>query len=142
MDQERAGSDRGGFRVLQMKTLATSALTNGSFELVEDVRDDGAGPAPHVHRRSDEAFYVLDGLFTFTRDSEEIDVTTGSVVFIPRGTRHSYRARRAGSRVLILYVPAGGFDEFLRELDGLLAGGMTSAEAMAALNGKYDSDPA
>jgi hypothetical protein len=43
--------------------------------------------------------------------------------------------------VLILYVPAGGFVDSLRELDGLLDAGMTSAEAMNSLAGKYDSDP-
>lgn len=132
----------GGFRVLRMSTLATAHLTGGAFELVEDVRSEGQGPAPHVHKRSDEAFYVLAGRFAFTRGQEEIEASPGSFVFIPRGTRHRYRALEDGSRVLILYVPAGGFDDFLRELDGLLARGLTSADAMAALQGKYDSDPA
>ena len=125
-----------------MRTLATAELTGGAFELVEDVRGEGQGPAPHVHRRSDEAFYVLAGRFTFTRGDDELEARPGSLVFIPKGTRHRYRALEDDSRVLILYLPAGGFDDFLRELDGLLADGLTSAEAMASLTGKYDSDPA
>ena len=76
------------------------------------------------------------------RDDDEIDAGPGSLVFIPRGTRHSYRALEADSRVLIFDVPAGNFDEFLRELDGMLAEGMMGAQAMAALTGRYDSDPA
>ena len=56
-----------GFRVLRMKTLATGKETGGSFELVEDLRNEGEGPAPHIHRNSEEAFYVLEGRFTFTR---------------------------------------------------------------------------
>jgi quercetin dioxygenase-like cupin family protein len=132
----------GEFRVLRMRTLATAAFTAGAFELVEDVRSEGQGPAPHIHRRSDEAFYVLAGRFAFTRGDEELEATPGSLVFIPKETRHGYRALDDESRVLILYVPAGGFDDFLRELDGLLATGLTSAEAMARLRGKYDSDPA
>ena len=131
-----------GFRVLRMRTLADAALTEGAFELVEDIRNEGQGPATHVHKRSDEAFYVLSGRFAFTRGDEEVEATPGSLVFIPKGTRHMYRALVDESRVLILYVPAGGFDDFLRELDGLLATGLTSAEAMARLRGKYDSDPA
>lgn len=131
-----------GFRVLRMKTLATGTETGGSFELVEDLRNEGEGPAPHIHRNSEEAFYVLEGRFKFTRGSDEIDAEPGSLVFIPRGTRHFYKATTGGSRVLILYVPAGRFDDFLRELDTLLDEGKTSAEAMAALRGKYDSDPA
>ena len=130
------------FRVLRMKTLATGRETDGAFELVEDLRNEGEGPAPHVHRHSEEAFYVLEGRFTFVRGSDEIIAEAGSLVFIPRGTRHFYRAIDKGSRVLILYVPAGNFDGFLRELDSLLAGGMTSSQAMATIRGKYDADPA
>ncbi len=128
--------------MLRMKTVATGDETNGAFELIEDSRNVGEGPAPHSHRKSDEAFYVLEGSFAFVRGSDEILVERGGLVFIPRGTRHFYRAAADGSRVLIFYVPAGGFDDFMRELDSLLARGMTSAQAIAAIGGKYDSDPA
>lgn len=136
------GNTEGGFRVLRMRTLATAGLTGGAFELVEDVRGEGQGPAPHIHQRSDEAFYVLAGRFAFTRGDREQEAAPGDLIFVPKGTRHRYRALEEESRVLILYVPAGGFDDFLRELDGLLGRGLTSAEAMASLKGKYDSDPA
>lgn len=133
---------RGGFRVLRMRTLATGHETDGAFELIEDTRNEGEGPAPHSHRMSDEAFYVLDGSFTIGRGTEEIVAEQGSLVFVSRGTRHFYRALTADSRILIFYLPAGRFDDFMRELDSLFAGGMTSAEAIAAIGDKYDSDPA
>lgn len=133
---------RGGFKVLRMKTLATAEETNGAFELVEDRRNQGEGAAPHVHRNSEEAFYVLEGRFTFGRGPDEIVAEQGDFVLIPRGTRHFYRAITDGSRVLILYAPPGRFDDLLREIDSLLARGMTSAQALAAIRGKYDSDPA
>jgi mannose-6-phosphate isomerase-like protein (cupin superfamily) len=125
-----------------MRTLATARETNGSFELIEDQRNGGDGPAPHIHRHSDEAFYVLEGRFRFDRGSETIEAATGDLLFVPRGTRHRYRAVTDGSRVLILYVPAGGFDDFMRELDALFVRGVTSAEAIAAIGSKYDTDPA
>ena len=139
-DGDVTGSD--AFRVLRMKALLTAAESSGSLELVEDLRDTGEGPARHVHRHSDEVFYVLAGGFRFFRADSTVDVSTGSVVLVPRGTPHRYEALSRASRVLIFYVPAGGFVDFLRELDGLLYTGMTSAEAMSALAGKYDSDPA
>ena len=125
-----------------MKTLASAGETNGAFELIEDLRNEGQGPAPHVHRNSDEAFYVIDGRFTFGRGSEEILAEQGSFVFIPRGTRHFYRALTDASRVLVFYIPPGQFHEFLREIDSRLAEGMTSAQAMAAIQDNYDSHPA
>jgi len=76
---------------------------------------------------------VLAGRFAFTRRDQKLEATPGSLVFIPKGTRHRYRALEDESRVLILYVPAGGFDDSLRQLDGLLDSGLTSAEAMTQL---------
>ena len=130
------------FQVLKMRTVARTEDTSGAFELIEDERDVGQGPAPHRHNRSDEAFYVLSGRFTFTRGEHEVTATPGTLVFVPRGTRHAYRADEPGSRVLILYVPSGSFEEFMLELDGLLASGLTSAEAMQRIAHKYDSEPA
>ena len=135
-----ATEGRGGFRVLRMRTLANGADTDGAFELIEDARDTGGGPAPHVHRESDEAFYVLEGRFTFLRDAERVAAGAGSFILVPRGTRHGYEAAVDGSRLLIWYTPAGGFDEFMRELDGLLARGMTSAEAISTLGDRYNTD--
>src|ERR1700740_2978683 len=104
IEQPRSQDD--AFRILRMKTLATAETTHGAFELVEDVRGRGEGPALHVHKRSDEGFYILDGLFTFTRGDEEISAGPGSFVMIPRGTAHRYQAQRDGSRVLILVAPS------------------------------------
>ena len=136
------GSSRPSFRVLRMRTVASAEDTNGAFELIEDERDAGQGPARHVHRKSDEAFYVLAGNFTFTRGGDELSATPGTLVFVPRGTPHSYRANEPRSRVLSLYVPAGRFEDFMLDIDRLLAEGLTSAEAMERVARSYDSEPA
>jgi quercetin dioxygenase-like cupin family protein len=119
MKEDLSAGSFGGFRVLRMSTHASSELTGGAFEVIEDVRNEGEGPAPHVHHQTDEAFYVLEGLFTFIKDDQEIEAGQGGFVFIPHGTRHCYRARSAGARLLILVVPAG-LEVFLKELDRLL----------------------
>ena len=131
-----------GFRVLRMRTLAEGADTDDAFELVEDQRNEGEGPALHVHHHSDEAFYVIDGSFRFTRGAAELAALPGSYVFVPRGTPHRYCATADGSRLLIFYVPAGGFCDYLRAIDGQLAQGMTSAEAMRAIQARFDVTPA
>ena len=131
-----------GFRVLRMRALAEGSDTGGAFELVEDVRNDGQGPALHVHHHSDEAFYVIDGSFRFRRGVDELDAAAGSYVFVPRGTTHRYSATADGSRLLILYVPAGGFCDYLRAIDDQMAQGLTSAEAMLGVQGRFDTTPA
>ena len=131
-----------GFRFLRMRALAEGADTGGAFEVVEDQRNDGEGPALHVHHHSDEAFYVVDGSFRFTRGADDLDAVAGSYVFVPRGTAHGYCATAHGSRLLILYVPAGGFCDYLRAIDSQMARGLTSAEAMRAIQGRFDTTPA
>src|SRR5512143_1741734 len=121
-----------------MRLVASSEATGGSFEIIEDTRNLGTGPIPHVHRTFREAFYVLEGRFTFARGHEEIDCLAGSFVLIEPGTRHWYRADVDRSRVLILAVPAGLAD-FLNEMGKLMASGVSQADAMASLSGRYDT---
>jgi mannose-6-phosphate isomerase-like protein (cupin superfamily) len=113
--------------------------TGGAFEVIE-YAGNAACPPPHVHREREECFHVLDGRFTFTLGDEEFEVTPGSWVFIPRGTRHGFTAT-ADARALILVVPAG-LEDFFAELGGGLAQGLTSQELRATLKGRFDSIPA
>jgi Cupin domain len=62
---------------------ASSLQTNGAFEFIEYTGP--AAPPPHVHELRDEAFFVLNGLFTFTLGTEVIEATSGAFVFVPRG---------------------------------------------------------
>jgi len=39
-------------------TLISGSITNGTLELIEEVRVTRGGPYPHVHRGRDEAFHV------------------------------------------------------------------------------------
>jgi mannose-6-phosphate isomerase-like protein (cupin superfamily) len=123
-----------------MTLVASATATNGAFELVEDIRDRGMGPVPHIHDDRDEAFYVLDGAFTFTRGHDEIEAGPGTFVFVPRGTRHAYRSTEDGSRTLFIVVPPG-LSGFLREQGRLMAAGASPREAMEAVVSVYDTHP-
>jgi hypothetical protein len=41
--------------------LAESKDTGGSFTLIEGLLKPGNEPAPHIHGREDELFYILEG---------------------------------------------------------------------------------
>src|SRR5207249_6515609 len=72
----------------------------------------GAGPPPHVHRRDDEAFVVLEGELSFLTTSGWVPAPQGTVVYAPRGAPHTYRnVGSSSSRHLVLNLPSG-FDEF------------------------------
>ncbi len=115
----------------------SSLQTGGSFEVIE--YEGPAVPPPHVHRNRDECFCIVEGSFTFTLGTEEVEAPVGSVVFVPRGTRHAFKPGQ-GARALLFIIPAG-LEGFFRELGEGLAAGRSSSELRTALAGKYDSEP-
>jgi mannose-6-phosphate isomerase-like protein (cupin superfamily) len=64
---------------------ATGEETGGSIGFLEATSAPGYGPPRHVHRSSDELFYVLEGEFLFLVGEREVSAPPGTFVFIPRG---------------------------------------------------------
>ena len=44
----------------------------------------------HIHHRDDEAWYVLEGTLHIEVGDRIVEAHTGSAVFVPRGTPHTY----------------------------------------------------
>ena len=42
----------------------------------------------HVHERSDELFYVIEGGFHLETEEGRIPVQAGELIIVPKGTRH------------------------------------------------------
>ena len=70
--------------------------TSGAFAVGEFSGAAGPWTVPHVHQHTEESFYVLDGAFTFTLGSDEVQVGRGSSILVPRGTRHELCAGPGG----------------------------------------------
>lgn len=58
----------------------------------------------HFHERTDEFYYVLEGQGRMRLDDEEIELSQGVVVYVPRGMRHKAWGKL---KVLIVCVPRG-----------------------------------
>jgi mannose-6-phosphate isomerase-like protein (cupin superfamily) len=92
----------------------TSAATGGALTVFETSREhgDARAPRPHRHTNMDETFFVIEGSYLFELDGHPIDAPAGTVVFLPRGTRHRFRSTGASpGRVLCIAAP-GGIDGF------------------------------
>jgi mannose-6-phosphate isomerase-like protein (cupin superfamily) len=122
------------------RIVAPGVLTGDAFELFEETRAALGGPPAHVHRERDEAFFVLEGRYRFTRDHDELELEPGGFIFVPRGTRHQFRTLEAPSRTLIIVAPAG-LETFFREMGARLAEGANALEAMTALAATHDTHP-
>ena len=90
-----------------MTFLATSEDTQGRFALIEAVTRKGNVPPPHIHRREDEIFYILEGDMTASVGKQTIKGMPGTLVFMPRNVAHSFDIHSEQLRMLILLTPAG-----------------------------------
>jgi len=113
------------------------AHTAGQLSLALAVTPPGAGPPPHLHRKDDELFIIVDGEIEFMTSTGWQRVGAGSVVYVPRGARHAFRnAGTTPSRHWVLTTPSG-FDEFYARAAALFAAGPPAPQQMRALALEY-----
>jgi mannose-6-phosphate isomerase-like protein (cupin superfamily) len=80
-----------------------------------------AGPPPHWHKETDEAFFVLEGTIRFEVDGDTVDAPAGGYARVPPGVVHRFsNPFDEPARFLGLLVP-GGFEQYWVELAELMA---------------------
>jgi mannose-6-phosphate isomerase-like protein (cupin superfamily) len=58
----------------------------------------------HYHERTDEIYYIIGGKGRMSLDDEEIELSEGVVVYVPRGVKH----RAWGNlKALVICMPRG-----------------------------------
>jgi quercetin dioxygenase-like cupin family protein len=114
-----------------------------AYSLIDWITPPGLPSPPlHIHRVTDEAFYVLEGTFGFQAGEETIEGSAGAFVLIPRGRKHTFwNQGSVPARVLIVLSPSG-FERYFEELaEGLAVVGDMPEKAMSlrkALSQRYD----
>lgn len=87
--------------------------TKGSLVVALGITPPGAGPPPHIHHDEDELFLILDGQCRFLVNGQWTEpVEAGTVVYTPRGVRHTFQnVGDTPSRHWIITTPSG-FEQF------------------------------
>lgn len=81
---------------------------SGAFGLIEQTSPPGFATPLHVHSHEDEAFYIIDGQFTFTCGEDTLTAAPGAFVFLPRDIPHSFRVTGdTPGHLLQLNTPGG-----------------------------------
>jgi quercetin dioxygenase-like cupin family protein len=89
--------------------------TNGAFTVAELTAGPELGPPPHIHRNSDESFYILEGTFDFSLAGQAFTAGAGAFVYLPKGVVHTHCAGGgASARALVIQSPAG-VERFIEE---------------------------
>ena len=88
--------------------LATSEETGGRYSMFEAIVLPGGGPPPHIHRKEDETFYILEGEITFQIDRERRVAGPGTFVHMPIGNLHAFKNETDQPvKMLVSFSPAG-----------------------------------
>jgi quercetin dioxygenase-like cupin family protein len=98
--------------------LVTGEESGGAYFAMEALVPPGGGPAPHIHTREDETFYVLEGKVEFLLGEETILAGPGDFVNIPRGAVHRFQNTGTDTARLILTFTPAGIEHWFEETLG------------------------
>lgn len=68
---------------------------------------------PHYHKKSEEIYYILDGIGRIKLNDNEFDIITGDVIFVPKKMVHCLKnlSQREELRVLAIESPPYSDDD-------------------------------
>lgn len=117
----KSTTDELNFLGARARVVADGDSTDGQLGIV-DMLEIPAGDMPplHVHRSSDEGFYVLEGELTLYMPGEERNLAAGEFFLAPRAVPHTYRVGDDGARVVATSLPSG-FERFVAAASELAA---------------------
>jgi quercetin dioxygenase-like cupin family protein len=90
------------------------AETGGNYTMFTDITPPGGGPPPHYHDNEDEWFFPLEGRVEFFLDGSWRELPPQSLVFIPRGTVHTFRNCGDTPLKMLVHTAPAGFEIFFR----------------------------
>jgi len=97
-----------------------------------------AGARAHLHQRSSEAFYVLEGVLDMQIDGEAVRLERGGLAVIPAGVVHSFRAGADEvADVFVTLAPGTDRFDYFRALPKILRGEV-DAQELAQMHERYD----
>ena len=99
-----------------MRVLVGAEDSARTISVLEQRLDEPGGPPLHIHDESDEILMVIDGgPLTVVLGTERRLLEKGGVVFIPRGTPHSFNNLSGRPCVMVGIATPGGIEKQLHE---------------------------
>ncbi|MFI0419150.1 cupin domain-containing protein [Spongiactinospora sp. 9N601] len=126
----------GVFSVLLDASATDGRLTVGRFDVPKD-----EAPPFHMHTREDEVFLLIKGTALLWVGDEEMELSEGGIVYLPRNIPHGYRITSDRADLLMIATP-GGIEGMFRQAGRDMStprpdGFEISKEALAAAADAY-----
>lgn len=90
--------------------------TQGRYSVWEIEVATNNGPPLHKHSMEDEAFYVIEGQFSFPYGSKETKAGIGQFMYVPRGEFHTYKNIGSSFGKLLVIITPPQFEKFFEEI--------------------------
>ncbi|WP_267290659.1 cupin domain-containing protein [Mycobacterium hackensackense] len=87
--------------------LLDGKATNGQLMVGRFDVSEGEAPPYHKHTREDEVFMLVKGTALLWYDDEEMELSEGGIVFLPKNIPHAYRITSKKADLLMINTPAG-----------------------------------
>lgn len=87
--------------------LLDSKATNGQLTVGRFRVEKGEAPPFHMHTREDEVFMLISGSALLWAGDEQMEMTEGGIVYLPRNIPHCYRITSDTADLLMIATPAG-----------------------------------
>ena len=99
--------------------VVTREQTGGALGVFRQTIAPKSRPPAHIHRGADEFFYVASGEFKVKLGDRIVSAPARSIVFVPRGTAHTFQNVGTEPGVLLVGVTPGGFEKMFEERQGV-----------------------
>lgn len=93
--------------------LLDSQATNGQLTVGRFAVAKGEAPPFHMHTREDEIFMLIKGTALLWLGDEQMELSEGGIVYLPRNIPHGYRITSDTADLLMIATP-GGIEGFFR----------------------------
>lgn len=104
------------FLGMSHRILVQGDQTGGAIGAVEITISPGAGVPPHTNVREALAWYVTEGTLTFHLEDGPVQLHRGSLVYLPRGGRHTFVNETDQPVTALMVCAPGGFEGLFVEL--------------------------
>jgi uncharacterized cupin superfamily protein len=112
---------------------------SADFSIFESSPPPGApGPAPHLHRSYDEAWFIIEGTVEFLLDGKRERQGAGGFVFVPRGVAHSF-ANPGPAEARMLVIGSRPTQVMVEEVGRLAEAGRLNPDTIMEVYRRHDS---
>jgi quercetin dioxygenase-like cupin family protein len=87
--------------------LLDGKATNGQLMIGRFDVSEGEAPPYHKHTREDEVFMLIKGTALVWCDDQEMELSEGGIVYLPKDIPHAYRITSRKADLLMINTPAG-----------------------------------